>query len=216
MLKKLPPQENVEKAGNTVNAEEGSNTVNVQGAEKDSSDNMYREVVQEAEMEKPAEKLDKIHVEEICLNFKCDQCEYTNITARGLSQHTRMKHRISQLDGHIDEITADVAVQTLDVKNYKDSVTQTEEVKEDEMKEPFELKFKIPEKRFSSDIYDLYLEEPMPQVMPKTILHPLDGVGELVEVGFYMGFKNIYRYLFKLDRGVSCKNFHIGKRPPGF
>ena len=181
---------------------------------------MYREVVQEAEMEKPTEKLDEIHVEEICLNLKCDQCEYTNSTARGLSQHTRMKHRISQLDGHIDEITADVAVQTLDVKKSKDSVTQTEplfeEVKEDVMQEPFELKFKIPEKRFSSDIYDLYLEEPMLQVMPKTILHPLDGVGELVEVGFLMGVKNRYRYSFKLNRGTSWKNFHIGERPPGF
>ena len=157
-VKKAASTENFEKAGNTENAE-----VNVQGAEKDSSDNMYREVVQEAEMEKPAEKLDKIHVEEICLNLKCDQCEYTNSTTRGLSQHTRMKHRIPQLDGHIDKITADVAVQTLDVKKSKDSVTQTEpqaqfeEVKEDVMQEPFELKLKIPEKRFSSDIYDLYL-----------------------------------------------------------
>ena len=130
-----------------------------------------------------------------------------------------MKHRIYQLDGHIDEITADVAVQTLDVKKSKDSVTQTEpqfeEVKEDALQEPFKLKFKIHEKRFSSDIYDLYLEEPILQAMPKTILHPLDGVGELVEVGFHMGVKNRYRYSFKLDRGISSKYFHIGKRPPG-
>ena len=86
---------------------------------------MNSEVIQEAEIEQPAENIEEIHIEEICLNLKCDQCEYTNSTARGLSQHTRMKHRISQLDGHIDEITADVAVQTLDVKKSKDSVTQT-------------------------------------------------------------------------------------------
>ena len=130
------------------------------------------------------------------------------------------KDIIPQTDGHIDEITADVAVQTLNVTKSKDSVTQTEtvfeEVKEDVLQEPFELKFKIPEKRFSSDIYDVYLEEPMLQVMPKTILHPLDGVGELVEVGFLKGVQNRYRYEFKLNRGLSWKNFHIGKRPPGF
>ena len=39
------------------------------------------------------------------------------------------------------------------------------------------------EKKFSSDIYNSYLEEPMLQVVPITVLHPLDGVGELVEVG---------------------------------
>ena len=27
--------------------------------------------------------------------FKCDQCAYTNATERGLSQHARMRHRIS-------------------------------------------------------------------------------------------------------------------------
>ena len=95
---------------------------------------MNSEDVQEAEIEKPAENLKEIHVEGICLNLKCDQCEYTNSTARGLSQHKRMKL--------IDEITADVAVQTLDVKMSKDSVTQTEpifeEFKEDVMQEPFE------------------------------------------------------------------------------
>ena len=36
----------------------------------------------------------------------CDQCEFTNTTEKGLSQHKRMKHRISQIDGvtplHLD------------------------------------------------------------------------------------------------------------------
>ena len=63
---------------------------------------MDREVVKEAEIEKPAEKLEEMHVKEICLNYKCDQCEYTNSTEKGLSQHARMKHRISQLDGNTD------------------------------------------------------------------------------------------------------------------
>jgi hypothetical protein len=35
-------------------------------------------------------------------SFKCDQCNYTNINAKGLGQHKRMRHRISQLDGNND------------------------------------------------------------------------------------------------------------------
>ena len=36
-------------------------------------------------------------------DFKCDQCDYSNISEKGLRQHKRMKHRISQLDGMNDE-----------------------------------------------------------------------------------------------------------------
>ena len=36
------------------------------------------------------------------LDFECDQCEYANKSEKGLSQHKRMKHRISQVDGFID------------------------------------------------------------------------------------------------------------------
>ena len=34
--------------------------------------------------------------------IKCNQCLYTNITEKGLAQHIRMKHIISQVDGNID------------------------------------------------------------------------------------------------------------------
>ena len=30
-------------------------------------------------------------------SFKCDQCSYTNISEKGLGQHKRMRHRISQV-----------------------------------------------------------------------------------------------------------------------
>ena len=30
---------------------------------------------------------------------KCDQCDYSNDTEKGLNQHIRMKHKISQIDG---------------------------------------------------------------------------------------------------------------------
>jgi hypothetical protein len=39
---------------------------------------------------------------EMSPQFKCEQCNYTNISVKGLAQHTRMKHRISQVDGNID------------------------------------------------------------------------------------------------------------------
>ena len=93
--------------------------------------------------------------------------------------------------GHSE--TGDVTVQTINVKKYefKDSETQTElpveKVPEEIIQDPMRLKFKIP-KILSSDIYDSYLEEPMLKVMPKTVLHPLDGVGEFN--CFRMGVKN--------------------------
>ena len=46
-----------------------------------------------------------------------DQCLYTNIPEKGLSQHIRMKHRISQLNGTInpaEEDSQEVDIVTLD------------------------------------------------------------------------------------------------------
>ena len=46
----------------------------------------------------------------LSIDFKCDQCDYVNVNAKGLSQHKRMKHRMSQLDGVADpdeELTKD-------------------------------------------------------------------------------------------------------------
>ena len=34
--------------------------------------------------------------------FKCEQCNYMNVTNKGLLQHIRIKHRISQVDGTHD------------------------------------------------------------------------------------------------------------------
>ena len=36
------------------------------------------------------------------LSFECDQCNYTNSSEKGLGQHKRMRHRISQVDGNND------------------------------------------------------------------------------------------------------------------
>ena len=40
--------------------------------------------------------------EEPPCKFKCEQCNYTNVTNKGLMQHIRIKHRISQVDGTHD------------------------------------------------------------------------------------------------------------------
>ena len=49
------------------------------------------EVIVEAEAEIPSEPP--------FLLFNCEQCEYTNASEKGINQHKRMKHWISQLDG---------------------------------------------------------------------------------------------------------------------
>ena len=51
------------------------------------------------------------------LDFKCDQCDYANVNKRGLEQHVRMKHRISQVDGIMDsdeETIEDIVTLQLD------------------------------------------------------------------------------------------------------
>ena len=72
------------------------------------------EVEAENQTEKTVENADKDNG----LNFKCDQCAYTNVTERGLAQHVRMRHRISQLDGHVDlkeENSEEMNVETLEL-----------------------------------------------------------------------------------------------------
>ena len=66
------------------------------------SDSGLIKVVLEADVDNTSEKNVANPADDSCLTFKCDQCPYTNSSEKGLGQHTRMKHRISQLDGNID------------------------------------------------------------------------------------------------------------------
>ena len=52
-------------------------------------------------------------------DLKCDQCDYSTISEKGLRQHTKMKHRISQVDGMNDkeESTEDSKIVTVDKIN---------------------------------------------------------------------------------------------------
>ena len=53
-------------------------------------------------------------------SFKSDQCSYTNSSEKGLGQHKRMRHRISQVDGFDDsceEISEETYHVTLELDN---------------------------------------------------------------------------------------------------
>ena len=70
--------------------------------QKEDSDKLVSKNVFEAEIEKPAVKPAENSADESVPQFKCNQCLYKNITEKGLAQHIRMKHKISQVDGNID------------------------------------------------------------------------------------------------------------------
>ena len=61
--------------------------------------------------------------EELTLQFKCDQCNYSNSTEKGLRQHIRMKHKIAQLDGFEDSI-----IEISKKPEVKESKSQTDNV----------------------------------------------------------------------------------------
>ena len=104
-------------------AEAAAPTVIIEETEKDLP---YE--VPEAEINDITVKIVENLAEDACTTFKCDQCVYTNLTEKGLKQHTRMKHRISQVDGTYDEEELEnincVAI------NYKVMVTHKKNVKD--------------------------------------------------------------------------------------
>ena len=48
---------------------------------------------------------DKPRGEASNLKFKCDQCHYLSVSAKGLSQHIRVKHRVAQVNGAVDTVS---------------------------------------------------------------------------------------------------------------
>ena len=68
--------------------------------------------------------------EEPSLPIVCDQCDYSNTTEKGLNQHVRMKHRISQVDGNEDfeeGLTRDSDESIKEKKNKADESTNETE-----------------------------------------------------------------------------------------
>ena len=62
------------------------------------------------------------------LQIKCDQCDFQSVSEKGLKQHTRIKHRISQLDGAEDifmdesEYTIKALIVTKTIKEGEDTL----------------------------------------------------------------------------------------------
>ena len=99
------------------------------------------EIVCEAEVEMPA----VMQVEHFA--------DYSNNTERGLAQHTRMKHRISQVDGTIDsdsEELKDSEPLTMELdENSVNTVSQTFKISSREMKSVKDIEKEI----ISTDIW---------------------------------------------------------------
>ena len=104
-----------EEASSPINVEEAAFTVNVEGAEKDASDHEHSEVAEKAVQDlSDSGKVDTIKCTDTidtaaagtsvasCIQFKCDQGSYESASDKGVRQHIRMKHKISQLDGQDD------------------------------------------------------------------------------------------------------------------
>ena len=83
-------------------AKAATSTSNVEVTEKVIASNVDDEPTSEAEVDNASVKIVVNPSEEPGNMFKCNQCAYTNTTEKGLGQHNRMKHRISQVDGNHD------------------------------------------------------------------------------------------------------------------
>ena len=56
----------------------------VEGSGKDLSEEVASGIIIEADINKPSVQLVEKAAEDNCLNFKCDQCAYTNANEKGL------------------------------------------------------------------------------------------------------------------------------------
>ena len=119
----LRRQERRQREAEVKAANEAVSSLNINSEEHESellndvSNPKETENVLEAYIEEPAEKLPQNVADESKLGFKCNQCEYSNPTEKGLGMHIRKKHRISQVDGVDDsyeEHTKDYEVKGLD------------------------------------------------------------------------------------------------------
>ena len=60
--------------------------------------------------------------------MKCDQCQYSNATLKGLNQHIRMKHQIPQIDGLVDHVS-----EASKHPRVQEQISQTEKVLVDDV-----------------------------------------------------------------------------------
>ena len=91
----LRRQERRQQEAQTKADEADPKTHNNDGTENNLHDGVTSDKLAEVIVEEEAE----IPSEPPFLLFNCEQCEYTNASEKGINQHKRMKHWISQLDG---------------------------------------------------------------------------------------------------------------------
>ena len=65
--------------------------------------------------------------QEFSIDFKCDQCEYTNINENGIAQHKRMKHRMLQVDG-VTDFDEDLYEHSATVMDSLESESENEKI----------------------------------------------------------------------------------------
>ena len=97
-------------AGEAENPNASAEKPTDNSSSKDISQNFptFNEAVkpkESAEKSKPSDKEGEAVSSGV--TFKCDQCHFTSNSDKGLKTHTRMKHRISQLDGHDEDIVSE-------------------------------------------------------------------------------------------------------------
>ena len=70
------------------------------------------------------------------IRFECDECRYTNDSEKGLKQHKRMKHRISQIDGADDHEISEPDIPVNSAEGIRKLLVSLEHNDDHEINEP--------------------------------------------------------------------------------
>ena len=106
-------------------------TTNTEEAENVTSNDVHIETIPEVEVRNSSEKIAINPAEESSNSFKCNQCAYTNTTEKGLGQHIRRKHKISQVDGNLD--FSDEEIDSINYVSVTHKVSVNEKKNSDEV-----------------------------------------------------------------------------------
>ena len=125
---------------------------------------------------------------------KCDQCDYTNDTERGLNQHIRMKHKINQIDGLEDSV-----LETPKKPGIEEKKSLADKVKFKEAEVQTDPGFVTVAVKEVSKTYDISVKESLKD----RIEHTLDSVWNDNGITEFMVKKE--HNIFSVD--ISCREF---------
>ena len=128
---------------------------------------------------------------DMIIGFECEQCGYTSISDKGLKQHIRMKHRISQVDG-VDDIDPEVNIK---IKENQDNKNKGDNEANDEM-DYYKIELDSKGYNIGQGTPQLceFLTEP-----PAKVIHPEYGKGIFKEID-----KDCGTFVYKFD-GVTAE-----------